>query len=51
MYFFICYWSLTTIHLQDKAPPTDDLDWDELTPEQQKAAQVLGFNQKEWDAS
>ena len=32
-------------------PDTEEMDWDELLPEQQKAAEVLGFNQKEWDVS
>lgn len=27
----------------------DDLFWDELTPEQQRAAQFLGYTQNDWD--
>ena len=35
----------------DKEPDTEDMDWHELTEEQRKAAEVLGYNQKTWDAS
>ena len=36
--------------LQDKPAETDDDDWDELTPEQQEAAKVLGYTKETWDA-
>jgi hypothetical protein len=29
----------------------DDLEWDDLTPLQQEAAKVLGYDQKAWDES
>jgi hypothetical protein len=30
--------------------PTEDLDWDELSKEQQEAAKVLGYNKEKWDS-
>lgn len=35
----------------DKEPDTEDMDWEELSKEQQKAAEVLGYNKKTWDES
>ena len=35
---------------EDKDPDgLDDLDWSELTLEQQAAASVLGYTQEKWD--
>jgi len=31
-------------------PETSELDWDELTGEQQRAATALGYTQAKWDA-
>ena len=33
----------------DKKCPADDLDWEELTNEQRKAAEVLGYNEDSWN--
>ena len=36
---------------KDVTPDDCDEDWEDLTPEQQKAAAVLGYDQKSWDSS
>jgi hypothetical protein len=35
---------------RDGKAPTEDLDWDELSKEQQEAAKVLGYNKEKWDS-
>lgn len=34
----------------EKKAPSEDKDWEELTPEEQEAAKVLGYDQEKWDA-
>ena len=34
----------------DKEPESNEKEWDELTIEEQRAASLLGFNRKKWDA-
>jgi hypothetical protein len=34
---------------KDKPSPTDEKDWEELTPEERMAAEKLGYDEKSWD--
>jgi hypothetical protein len=34
----------------EQKPKTTEKDWDSLTEEEQKAANLLGFNRKKWEA-
>ncbi len=33
----------------DGSPPTEDLDWHQLSQAEQEAAHTLGYNQQKWD--
>ena len=39
-----------SFHFLTFAAPSEDKDWDELTAEEKKAAEFLGYNQAKWDA-
>lgn len=33
----------------DGKPPSEDKDWEELTADERKAAEVLGYTEETWD--